>query len=232
MSESCFQLKGSVVTTFILELYQYSRENFIQQLKDKISQAPDFFFQSSVVISLEKFDSSADIDFVELLDICRQYDLQPMAFKSVDERFKAAIKAANMPLLADAASRDAVKDTVVETRVVEEKTECRRSKVISRPVRSGQQVYAEGCDLIILSQVSEGAEVMADGNIHIYGSLRGRALAGIKGDTQARVFCQKLEAELISIAGHFKLSESLDKTVWGQAAQVYLDEQTLHVEPV
>ena len=232
MSESCFQLKGSVVTTFILELYHYSREIFIQQIKDKISQAPDFFYLSPVVISLEKFDNSSDIDIVELLDLCRQYDLQPMAFKSVDERFKAAIKSANMPLLADASSRDTAKETVAETPVVEEKTEYRRSKVISRPVRSGQQVYAEGCDLIILSQVSEGAEVLADGNIHIYGSLRGRALAGIKGDIEARVFCQKLEAELISIAGNFILSESIDKTAWGKAAQIRLDEQTLHVEPV
>lgn len=232
MSEPCFQLKGSVVTTFILELYHYSRENFIQQLKDKVTQAPDFFFLSPVVISLEKFDNTAEIDFLELLDLCRQYDLQPMAFKSVDERFKAAIKSANIPLLADAAPRDIVKQAVVETPAVEEKAECRKSKVISRPVRSGQQVYAEGCDLIILSQVSEGAEVLADGNIHIYGSLRGRALAGIKGDTEARVFCQKLEAELISIAGHFILSESLDKEAWGKAAQVYLDEQTLQVEAV
>lgn len=235
MSDSCFQLKGSVVTTFILELYRYSREDFTQQLKDKISQAPEFFSQSPLVISLEKFDTdTADINVAELLEICRQFDFQPMAFKGAGDRFETAIKSTGMPLLSDTATRSVHKETVPQAPVetVDEKPECRKSKVLTRPVRSGQQVYAEGADLIILSQVSEGAEVLADGNIHIYGSLRGRALAGIKGDTEARVFCQRLEAELISIAGNFILSESIDKAVWGKAVQVYLDEQTLHVEPV
>jgi len=238
MSESCFQLKGSVVTTFILELYQYSRENFTQQLKIKIQQAPEFFHQSPVVISLEKFESDAgDIDFSELVGLCRQFELQPMAFKSVDERFVSAIKSTGLAVLSDAASRATAKDVEIEPgvaveTVVAEKIISSTSKIITRPVRSGQQVYAEGSDLIILAQVSEGAEVLADGNIHIYGNLRGRALAGVKGDAGARVFCKNMEAELISIAGNFMLSDALRKLVWKQAAQVYLDEQTLHVEAV
>lgn len=236
MSETSFQLKGSVVTTFILELYRYSREDFTQQLKDKINQAPDFFFQSPVVISLEKYENDAgDLDVSEMLDICRQFNLQPMAFKSAHAGLKELVQSSGLPLLLDTATRATNKETAVEAavkNVTETTSTCRKSKVISRPVRSGQQVYAEGGDLIILSQVSEGAEVLADGNIHIYGSLRGRALAGIKGDTSARVFCQKLEAELISIAGNFILSDSMREQAWKQAVQVYLDEQTLHVEPV
>jgi len=246
MSETSFQLKGSVVTTFILELYRYSREGFTQQLKDKISQAPEFFHQSPLVISLEKTSvDEGDIDFTELLGICRQLQLQPLAFKSVDESFAEAVKLTGLAIVSDSAtSRSSARAVKIqkEAEVVgsaenaepvdEEKPAYRKSKVIQRPVRSGQQVYAEGADLIILSQVSEGAEVLADGNIHVYGSLRGRALAGIKGDRHARVFCQKLEAELISVAGHFILSDSLDKALKGQAVQAYLDEQTLHVKPV
>ena len=236
MADTSFQLKGSVVTTFILELYQYSREDFTQQLKDKISQAPDFFLQSPVVISLEKYEND-ELDIVQLLDVCREFKLQPMAFKAVNAKFEAAIKLTGLPLLSDTATRSVSKESVAPApqqavAEVEQASEYRSSKVITRPVRSGQQVYAEGGDLIILSQVSEGAEVLADGNIHIYGSLRGRALAGIKGDTSARVFCQKLEAELISVAGHFILSDSLDKALQRQAVQVYLDEQTLHVVAV
>jgi len=235
MADTSFQLKGSVVTTFILELYQYSREDFTQQLKDKISQAPEFFLQSPVVISLEKF-AGENIDFLELVDVCRQFELQPMAFKAVDARFEATIKKTGLPLLSDTATRAVNNASVApapqKVEAESEESEYRKSKVITRPVRSGQQVYAEGGDLIILSQVSEGAEVLADGNIHIYGSLRGRALAGIKGDTSARVFCQKLDAELISVAGHFILSDSLDSALQGQAVQVYLDEQTLHVAAV
>jgi septum site-determining protein MinC len=240
MTDACFQLKGSVFTTIILELYQYSRENFTQQLKDKISQAPGFFHQSPVVISLEKIsDDATEIDFAELLDICRQFGLQPMAFKCTKSHFKSAINATGLTLLSDTAARTSDQKPLPEastrqasTPVDEKKLAPRKSKIVTRPVRSGQQVYSEGADLIILSQVSEGAEVLADGNIHIYGTLRGRALAGINGDTSARVFCQKLEAELISIAGNFILSDFMRKQAWQQAVQVYLDEQTLHIAAV
>lgn len=101
------------------------------------------------------------------------------------------------------------------------------SHLITEPVRSGQQVYASGGDLIIMAPVSAGAEILADGNIHVYGALRGRALAGVKGDINARVFCQSLEAELISIAGNFKLDEDLQGTYWKKPAQIYLDNQSL-----
>ena len=107
------------------------------------------------------------------------------------------------------------------------------TKVISRPVRSGQQIYAEGSDLILLASVSEGAEILADGHIHVYGTLRGRALAGVKGDTSARIFCQQMEAELVSIAGQFVMNDTLRGHCWKQSAQVFLDEEEhLQVEVI
>jgi len=251
MSEICLQLKGSVITTFILELYHYSTSEFTQQLKDKINQAPAFFEQSPVVISLEKLENDPlETDLTELVSICRQYKLQPMAFRCEDARFIPLIAKTGLVHLPVNASRASIKEEVdlsgsadIQTPPVQnsvsknsvqadqrDSPELRKNKIISRPVRSGQQVYAEGADLIILSQVSEGAEVLADGNIHVYGTLRGRALAGVKGDTSARVFCKRLEAELISIAGHFMLSDSLREKVWEQSAQVFLDQQTLQVE--
>ena len=240
MTHTCFQLKGSVVTTFILELYQYSFDEFTQQLKDKISQAPMFFEQSPIVINLDKIDDEVtDIDLNELLKVCRESGLQPMAFKCTQPRFLDAIKSTGLTLLSDTASRPTTREQVAtesKTLTVDpesiDKVAHHKSKVISRPVRSGQQVYAEGGDLIILSQVSEGAEVLADGNIHVYGNLRGRALAGVKGDTSARVFCKNMDAELISIAGVFMLGDALREKVWNEPAQVYLDEQILHVEAV
>ncbi len=81
--------------------------------------------------------------------------------------------------------------------------------LVTRPVRSGQRVYAAGGDLSIIAAVSSGAELMADGNIHVYGPLRGRALAGMKGNTDARIFCQDLQAELVSVAGHYRVSENI-----------------------
>jgi len=276
MSDICLQLKGSVITAFILELYHYTASEFTQQLEDKINQAPAFFEQSPVVISLDKFEIAPDentrggnvrgentpveIDLLELVSICQQYNLQPMAFRCADARFIPAIKKTGLVHLPVNVSRPSIKQAAQQTASSDIQTPAvqnadseravsdplpgtqhntqsdsavsRKSKIISRPVRSGQQVYAEGADLIILSQVSEGAEVLADGNIHVYGTLRGRALAGVKGDTSARVFCKRLEAELVSIAGHFMLSDSLREKVWAQSAQVFLDQQTLQVEAV
>jgi len=106
----------------------------------------------------------------------------------------------------------------------------RTTKVITTPVRSGQQVYAAGGDLIILASVSAGAEILADGNIHVYGPLRGRALAGVKGDPSARVFCYSLEAELISIAGIFQLDEDLRSGHWKQPAQISLNNEKISIQ--
>jgi septum site-determining protein MinC len=108
--------------------------------------------------------------------------------------------------------------------------EVRPSKIITSPVRGGQQVYAQGGDLIVLAPVSSGAELLADGNIHVYAPMRGRALAGIKGNTAARIFCQQLGAELLSIAGQYKVSEDLRRDpLWGEAIQVSLSGDVLNI---
>jgi septum site-determining protein MinC len=102
--------------------------------------------------------------------------------------------------------------------------------VITTPIRGGQQIYAQGCDLVVISSVSSGAELLADGNIHVYGPMRGRALAGIKGDRKARIFCQQLGAELLSIAGQYKVSEDLRRDpLWGAPVQVSLSGDVLNI---
>ena len=104
------------------------------------------------------------------------------------------------------------------------------SRIIREPVRSGQQVYAEGSDLIVLSSVSAGAEVIADGCVHIYGRLSGRAIAGARGDEAARIFCRKLEAELVAIAGIYAVAEQIKIGPRGMPAQAYLDHGQLMIE--
>jgi len=99
-------------------------------------------------------------------------------------------------------------------------------------VRAGSQIYAEGRDLVLLSSVSPGAEVLADGHIHAYGRLRGRALAGIGGDENARIFCRSLDAELVSVAGRFRVSEDMDPHIVGKPAQIFLDGGFLMIEPL
>lgn len=99
----------------------------------------------------------------------------------------------------------------------------------STPVRSGQQIHAEGCDLTVLSTVGAGAEVIADGSVHVYGALRGRALAGAQGNEKARIFCREFHAELVAIAGHYKVLEDIPKELHGRAVQVWLDNDTLNI---
>lgn len=99
-----------------------------------------------------------------------------------------------------------------------------------QPVRSGQQVVAKGGDLVVSAAVSPGAEVLADGNIHVYGPLRGRALAGISGNKEARIFCMSLEAELVSIAGSYCLSDAI--TPHHGPCQIFLKDDHIHIEPI
>jgi septum site-determining protein MinC len=101
---------------------------------------------------------------------------------------------------------------------------------VDRPVRSGQQVYAKNGDLIVLSQTSAGSEVMADGSIHVYGPLRGRVLAGVKGDKTARIFCRSLEAELIVIAGCYQLLDESKTDLKGKPAMIRLEDEKLIIE--
>jgi septum site-determining protein MinC len=99
----------------------------------------------------------------------------------------------------------------------------------SKPVRSGQQIYAENRDLTVLTTVGAGAEVIADGSVHIYGPLRGRALAGAQGNEQARIFCREFHAELVAIAGNYKVLEEIPKELRGKAVQVWLEDQQLKI---
>lgn len=118
-----------------------------------------------------------------------------------------------------ATSHEVIKEIVVST----------ATTLINQPVRSGQRIYASG-DLIILTQVSAGAEIMAEGNIHVYNTLRGRALAGVQGNRDARIFCSDLQAELISIAGDYKTSEDLKDITPRKPVQIYLQDQALIIK--
>ncbi len=247
-----FQLKGSALTVVVLAIVRYEPTELSAQLKEKIDQAPQFFVNSPVLINLDRLENPDAIkNAKELLGICRELNLQPLGFSGVPEVLLASVEKTGLAILPTPSERalklpkvepvsrsndsvvehvvERVIETVVET-VIEERLVQRQSKVITRPVRSGQQIYAEGADLIVMAQVSEGAEVLADGHIHIYGSLRGRALAGVRGDESARIFCQQLEAELVSVAGNFVLQDSLPKDLHKKPAQISLNGDKVVVE--
>jgi septum site-determining protein MinC len=106
------------------------------------------------------------------------------------------------------------------------------TKLITQPVRSGQQIYARGGDLVIMASVGAGAEIIADGHIHVYGALRGRALAGVNGFDEARIFCNNLEAELVSVAGQYCVNDDLRKSHWGKAVNISLDGDHSQIQPL
>jgi septum site-determining protein MinC len=106
-----------------------------------------------------------------------------------------------------------------------------RSRLVTDPVRSGMQIYAKGGDLVVVAPVSAGAELIADGHIHVYGALRGRAIAGASGDQNARIFAQRFAAELVSIAGRYLVAEAMAPEHLDHAVQVTLIDDRLSILP-
>lgn len=238
MTDLGFQLKGSVVTTILLEIQSFSLDDIVYHLQLKIEKVPHFFNQAPVIIDLSKMKRGITIEqFESLVKAVSELGLGVIGWRCDPDNFPAWKASVTLPLLPASKARaisstatvkaEVSPDVVVKT-IVEERLVPQPTKVITKPIRSGQQVYAEG-DLIVLAQVSAGAEVLADGNIHVYGALRGRALAGVKGDTEARIFCRSMEAELVSIAGNFMLMDALQHMVWKESAQVFLVEDSLEV---
>ncbi|QCF25252.1 septum site-determining protein MinC [Hydrocarboniclastica marina] len=247
--EPCLQLKGITVPLTMLELRFFDSAAFEQQLEEKIRQAPEFFKNMPLVLGLDKFEQGAgDVDFFQIIGICRRHNIHIVAVRGGDDDIRRlALNAALAWLPADqgrpsparekAAARDEAPDRTVPPAEEPAGTKTAPAaavptKVVSQPVRSGQQIYAAEGDLILLAPVSAGAEVLAAGNIHAYSVLRGRALAGVHGNTEARIFCRSLEAELVSIAGHYKISEDLQESCWKQPAQVQLTDEVLTVKPL
>ena len=169
-----------------------------------------------------------------LMRVCRQHGLRTLAIRASRIEDIAAAIAVDIPVLPPSGARERLLElNPVEAKKAPEKPPeptIKPTRVITSPVRGGQQIYAQGGDLVIVSSVSPGAELLADGNIHVYGPMRGRALAGVKGDTKARIFCQQLSAELVSIAGQYKVSEDLRRDpLWGAGVQVSLSGEVLNI---
>ena len=151
----------------------------------------------------------------------------PVAIQGGNPFIDTLAQAQGLAVLNASSSQD---KPIIERSVEPAHTPLAKSKLVTSPVRSGQQIVAKGSDLIVTSAVSHGAELLADGSIHIYGALRGRALAGISGDQDARIFCQSLEAELVSIAGFYRLSDAIDSV--NVPCQIYLQDEHIHIEPL
>ena len=227
-----FQLKGSVLTLTVLELLKADMPAIRSQFLSLVKQTPDLFRGMPVVLELKKVQTATTpLDFEVIFALLREHGLVPVGVRGGNPEQQEAVGLLGLPLLASTRGEKTEKVDLPSASASSEAPLLRKvsSKLVTQQVRSGQQIYAKGGDLVILNSVSPGAEVLADGNIHIYGALRGRALAGVNGDRDARIFCQKIDAELVSIAGHYWVNEDLSSMPEGQTIQVYLDQDRLHM---
>lgn len=260
-SSSVLEFKSSTFFSPILILYSNDLAAIEQSLQDKINRAPDFFKNSPLIIDLRELNKSGlDISVIEVAGMLRKIGMFPIGVRGGNEQQDKQAHKLSIPVDAGrendstAATSAASSRKETETQVLErdsvENNEFRnpassvgcmesvsappepvKSMLITQPVRSGQRIYARG-DLIVMSQVSAGAEIMAEGNIHVYNTLRGRALAGVQGNTAARIFCLDLQAELISISGDYKTSEHLTEQIKKRPVQVYLQDHALIIKEI
>lgn len=238
----CFEFKGTSISIVFVELYYFDDRDFETLLRSKIGQSPGFFRDAPIVIDLEKYQGLPDeLNFFNLIGMCRRHNMHIVGVRSTSDRLINLAKSAGLPILRPGGKKAAevLPETTEEpeppatvTSQTGKELTAIPPKVVTQPVRSGQQIHAPHGDLIVLGPAQPGSELMAAGNIHVYGPLRGRALAGINGDESARVFTQSLEAELVSIAGQYKISEDLQKGTWKQPTQMQLADGELLVEPL
>lgn len=205
------------------------------------SDSPDFFDHDALVIDFSHLEADTPLqDLVPLLKVLRSCHLVPVAVRGANPQWMAAALAVGLveappevhrvrPQTEAPATQPVVQNTVAEVvREVVREVPAMTTMVIDKPLRSGQKIYARGADLVVLAMVNQGAEVVADGNIHVYAPLRGKAMAGARGNVNARIFSLCLEPELISIAGVYRTSENpLPSDVAGKAAQVRLSNDGL-----
>lgn len=240
-----FELKAAGFTLPVIRLLSPDMDVVNEQLAPKVEQAPGFFLHTPVVIDLGGLGADhGDVGFPQLVGLLRGLGMIPIGVRGGSAEQHEAARAMELAILSDGnksrtkaqpgaqpASPPMASAAVSESETPAAKVET-GSTLITKPVRSGQRVYAAGGDLTVLAPVSSGAELMADGNIHIYGALRGRVIAGLKGNTEARIFCQDLQAELISVAGHYRVSENIPEALKGQRVQIFLDQEVLRIDPL
>lgn len=224
--KACFQLRANFLPCTVLQMLRYDWEALEQQLLNTINNAPSFFTDLPVIIDLDKIKSLGVLNFAKLKEVLLANKMIPVGVRGGSEEQHNAAKLVDLPILT--ASRLSAAETKPKKK---EEPVARQTKLVTTPIRSGMQVYAKERDLIVTAAVSQGAEILADGNIHVYGSLRGRVLAGVQGNLQARIYCRTLDAELVSIAGYYLTKEDILNSPLGDGMkQIYLENEQVRID--
>jgi septum site-determining protein MinC len=241
-----FEIKSATLPLVALVLKSADLDALARDLEARFGDIQDFFDQDATVIDLSRLESEAPegerpiVDFPALLELLKKYRLAPVAVhRGTAEQVAAALAAGLFPApetrigtaapsgsnaeTAAQAAAQAAAQFAAQAAAQAAAAAATGGLVIDKPLRSGQQVYARGRDLVMLAMVNPGAEVIADGHIHVYAPLRGRAIAGARGNAEARIFALSMEPELVSIAGLYRTGETpLLAAVWGKPTHVRL----------
>ncbi|WP_427914180.1 septum site-determining protein MinC [Ramlibacter sp. MMS24-I3-19] len=217
-----FEIKSASLPLVALLLKTADLATLAQELHTRFADIPEFFDNDPLVLDLSPLRAQDVVpDFAAVIALLRSYRMLPIAVRSGSEAQMAAARDAGLVVTEDV--QPAMRVPVAEKPAPAVVAAPMGALVIDRPLRSGQQVYARGRDLVVMSMVNPGAEVIADGSIHVYAPLRGKAIAGARGNDEARILTLCLEPELISIAGVYRTSEMpLPDEVRGKPTQVRL----------
>jgi septum site-determining protein MinC len=234
-----FDLKSAHLPLLALLLKSSDLDLLRREFAERYGDQPDFFDHDPLLIDLHGVSENAVPDLAAVAALLQEHRLRAVAVHARDDSQRAAAQAAGLPVadglsLPRAEPAKAVKQDAAPVAPVAVSP---AALVIDKPLRSGQQVYARGRDLVVLAPVNPGAEVIADGHIHVYAPLRGKAIAGARGLAEARIFSLAMAPELVSIAGIYRTSEvPLPAELLGKPAQVRLqrtDEgETLVIDPL
>ncbi|MDB5898469.1 MAG: minC [Ramlibacter sp.] len=234
-----FEIKSATLPLVAMLLKSNDLDLLAQELRERFGDIPEFFDNDPLVVDLTPL-GDGEIDFRALAKLLRTYRVVPIAVRGGSQAQMAAALEVGLAAAPEAApSPDLSQRARPEVReqpapaAAQLPPAAASALVIDKPLRSGQQVYARGRDVVVLAMVNAGAEVIADGHVHVYAPLRGKAIAGARGDGTARILTLCLEPELVSIAGVYRTTEQpLPATVRGKPAQIRLVDDKLVMEPL
>lgn len=251
--EQAGELKIGQVGIANLRIRTLDVERLVQEMRERVTRAPKLFGRAAVILDFGGLSQVPDVATAQaLVDGLRSAGVLPVALAYGTSAVDLLSQQLGLPLLAKfraqyerAEAEPASPPPAAEPRrapraepkpapaapvaKVADAAAPQPGRMQLGNVRSGQQLYAENCDLTVMATVGAGAEVIADGSIHIYGTLRGRALAGAQGNTAARIFCRDFHAELVAIAGHYKVLDDVPDTLRGKAVQVWLEQDQIKI---
>ena len=221
-----FQIRGHMLTLIALRLIEPWDERFFLVLQKALARSPEFFRHAPVVLDAGPVAGQPPLNLAEFARRLRQQHLVPVGLQNGDETWNQMAVSAGIALVPSG------RPAKLQAEPRPEDTTPRRNAtiIVTEPVRAGQQIYAEGGDLIALAPVSPGGEVIADGHIHVYSRLRGRAHAGVEGDRSARIFCHSLEAQLVSIGDVYVVNEEIEPRFLGKRVQIRCLEDAIAME--